>query len=130
MGILTMITEGIRVNVQSKFVPEESSARHAHFVFAYDIEVVNESDSEVQLLRRSWFIVDGLGQKRKVEGDGVIGHQPKLKPGESFGYTSGCHFHTAIGRMHGFYHMIRFPEQEPFDVQIPAFSMILPGLNN
>ena len=130
MKRLNMLTEGIRVSVRSKFVPEESSARHMHFVFAYEIEISNESNDTVQLLKRTWHIIDGLGQKRKVHGDGVIGQQPVLKPGESHRYMSGCHFHTPIGRMDGFYHMIRLPKEEPFDVKIPAFSMILPGLNN
>lgn len=130
MERLTMLTEGIRVSVRSKFVPEESSARHMHFVFAYEIEIVNESDVEVKLLKRTWRIVDGLGQKRKVHGDGVVGHQPSLSPGESFQYVSGCHFHTAVGRMSGLYHMVKVADQTPFDVVIPSFSMVLPALNN
>ncbi|MFK7969191.1 MAG: Co2+/Mg2+ efflux protein ApaG [Bacteroidia bacterium] len=126
----SMVTEGIRVSVRSKFVPEESSARHMHFVFAYEIEIVNESQYKVQLMKRTWSIVDGLGQKREVHGDGVIGHQPILAPGDEFRYVSGCHFHTTVGRMSGLYHFIKLPEKTPFDVKIPAFSMILPALDN
>lgn len=125
-----MLTEGIRVSVRSKFVPEESSARHMHYVFAYEIEISNESSEAVQLLKRTWNIVDGLGQKRDVHGDGVVGKQPILQPGESHRYVSGCHFHTPVGRMSGLFHMIRPKDNSDFDVGIPAFSMVLPGLNN
>lgn len=130
MKRLTMLTEGIRVSVRSKFVPEESSARHLHYVFAYEIEIKNEASDTVQLLKRTWNIIDGLGQKRHVHGDGVIGRQPILKPGESHRYMSGCHFHTPVGRMDGLFHMIRLPHNTEFDVRIPSFSLILPGLNN
>ena len=130
MGRLTMVTEGIRVSVRSKFVPEESSARHMHYVFAYEIEISNESAVTVQLLKRTWNIIDALGQKRHVHGEGVVGHQPVLKPGETFRYRSGCHFHTPVGRMDGLYHMIRTEDESLFDVYIPAFSMVLPALDN
>lgn len=126
----TLVTQGIRVSVRSQFVPEESSARHQHYVFGYEVEISNESEHEVHLRKRTWNIVDGLGQKRHVHGEGVIGYQPRLKPGESFTYRSGCHFHTPAGRMSGFYHMDRLPEGTPFDVEIPAFSLILPALHN
>ena len=124
------ITQGICVSVRTAFIPEESSPRHHHFVFAYQINIENKSDFVVQLLSRKWIITDANGQKRIVKGDGVIGKQPVLAPGEMHEYVSGCDFSTPIGKMEGHYTMIRKHDNTEFLVKIPAFSMAAPQVLN
>ncbi|HEX2900910.1 MAG TPA: Co2+/Mg2+ efflux protein ApaG, partial [Bacteroidia bacterium] len=94
-----------------------------HFVFAYRIIITNESAHTVQLLRRQWLITDALGRKRKVEGDGVVGLQPILAPGQTHEYVSGCDFKTPIGQMKGHYVMVRRDNHQEFKVRIPKFTM-------
>lgn len=124
------ITEGIRVTVRTAYMEDESSPQHQYFVFAYQVEIANESLYSVQLMSREWRIVDGAGQKRLVEGDGVIGKQPVIKPGSSHTYISGCHFATPIGKMSGYYRMERQLDREPLQVEIPPFVMMVPHLEN
>lgn len=124
------VTNGIRVNVLTSYVEDESSPKHSYFVFLYQVEICNESDREVQLLSRKWVIVDGLGQKRIVEGDGVVGKQPLLAPGESHKYVSGSHFSTQVGMMTGQYKMRDISSGAEFWVEIPAFTMQIPHISN
>jgi ApaG protein len=123
-------TEGIRVNVRTTYVPDDSSPTHDYYVFAYQVEITNESDYRVQLLSREWHIIDGAGQKRIVTGKGVIGKQPVISPGETHQYVSGSHFKTPIGRMSGYYLMERQVDKSCFRVEIPPFVMLIPGLLN
>ena len=124
------VTEGIRVNVRSVYVKDESSPKHRYFVFAYQVEIINESAYEVQLLRREWHIVDGVGSRREVEGEGVVGKQPIIPPGQRHCYVSGSHFQTPIGKMAGYYLMERTIDAAPLRVQIPPFVMMVPFLHN
>ncbi|GAB4421847.1 MAG: Co2+/Mg2+ efflux protein ApaG [Bacteroidia bacterium] len=124
------ITEGIRVNVHTTYVPDESSPKHKHFVFAYMIEITNESPYPVQLRSRVWHIVDALGGRRHVEGEGVVGEQPVIAPGERYSYVSGSHFPTPIGQMKGHYRMQRLVDGGQLEVAIPAFTMTVPCLLN
>ena len=126
----SQITEGIRVTVRTAYMQDESSPKHEYFVFAYQVEIANESPYSVQLMSREWHIVDGTGQKRFVEGDGVIGKQPVIKPGTSHTYVSGCHFATPIGKMSGYYLMERQLDRDPIQVEIPPFVMMVPYLDN
>ncbi|MDX2285122.1 MAG: Co2+/Mg2+ efflux protein ApaG [Bacteroidia bacterium] len=126
----SLVTQGIRVTVRSEYAPHESSPGHQYFVFSYEIEIANESRSPVQLLSREWRITDALGVKRLVQGEGVVGQQPVIAPGASYRYVSGCHFETPVGRMEGFYLMLRQDNAARFEVQIPAFVMALPALSN
>lgn len=130
MFTASMVTEGIRVSVRTAYREEESSPRHMHYVFAYYIDIENESDSTVKLLSREWHITDGMGHKELVEGEGVVGRQPVLDPGASYTYASGTHFQTPIGKMGGWYYFVRLPERTRFRVRIPAFSMVIPPLCN
>jgi ApaG protein len=123
-------TEGIRVNVRTTYVRDDSSPKHYYYVFAYQVEIANESDYRVKLLSREWHIVDGIGKKRVVTGKGVIGKQPLIAPGETHQYVSGSHFQTPLGRMSGYYLMERQVDKSCFRVEIPPFLMIIPGLNN
>lgn len=119
------LTDGIRVRVQSHYLPEQSSPRDDRFVFAYTITISNEGSYTAQLRTRHWIITDGRGSIEEVQGDGVVGEQPRLSPGQSFQYTSGCVLTTPIGTMHGTY---RFWKDDGtyFDATIAPFSLAFP----
>lgn len=129
-NLSSQVTEGIRVNVRTVYVPDESSPKHHYYVFAYQVEIINESAYTVQLRSREWFITDGYGHKRHVEGAGVVGKQPFIAPGELHRYVSGCHFNTPIGRMEGYYLMERQMDYLTFPVEIPPFTLTVPHLQN
>ena len=119
------LTQGIRVRVQSHFLPDQSSPRDDRYVFAYTITISNESTFTAQLRTRHWIITDGRGGVEEVKGDGVVGEQPRLSPGQSFQYTSGCVLTTAIGTMQGSYRFWR-DDGTYFDAQIAPFSLSTP----
>jgi ApaG protein len=118
----TEVTDGIRVRVQSLYLPDQSSPRHDRYVFAYTITISNEGAKTAQLKTRHWVITDGRGTIEEVRGDGVVGEQPRLAPGQSFQYTSGCVLTTPIGTMHGTYRMWR-DDGTNFDAVIAPFSL-------
>ena len=122
------VTQGIRVRVQSHYLPEQSSPPDERYVFAYTITISNESTFTAQLRTRHWIITDGRGEVEEVKGEGVVGEQPRLSPGQSFQYTSGCVLTTAIGTMQGSYRFWR-DDGTYFDAQIAAFSLALPITN-
>src|SRR5512145_889071 len=101
------VTDGIRVQVQSEFLPERSEPQARRWFFAYTVTIRNEGDAPAQLLSRHWIIRDADGNREEVIGDGVVGHQPRLEPGEAFRYQSFCILKTAHGSMHGTYRMVR-----------------------
>jgi ApaG protein len=119
------VTEGIRVRVQSAYLPDQSSPRDERFVFAYTITISNESTYTAQLRTRHWIITDGRGSVEEVKGEGVVGEQPRLSPGQTFQYTSGCVLTTPIGTMQGSYRFWR-DNGTYFDVAIAPFSLALP----
>jgi ApaG protein len=119
------VNRALCVQVTPIFMEEESDPEAAHFVWAYQVRIENQGPETVQLLRRHWIITDGGGRRQDVEGEGVIGEQPVLKPGEHFDYTSGCPLTTASGIMVGTYQM-KNDEGELFDIAIPAFSLDSP----
>jgi ApaG protein len=120
------VTQGIRVRVQSLYLPEQSSPRAERYVFAYTITISNESQRVAQLRTRHWVITDGRGTIEEVRGDGVVGEQPKLAPGQSFQYTSGCVLNTPVGTMHGTYRFWR-DDGSYFDAEIATFSLASPS---
>ena len=122
------LTQGIRVRVQSVYLPEQSSPTDERFVFAYTITISNESTYTAQLRTRHWIITDGRGGVEEVKGDGVVGEQPRLSPGQSFQYTSGCVLTTPIGTMHGTYRFWR-DDGTYFDAAIAPFSLASPVRN-
>ena len=128
--ISSKVTDGIRVNIRTTYVKDESSPKHHYYVFAYQVEIINESPYEVQLVSREWHILDGYGNTRVVEGEGVVGKKPLISPGETHQYISGSHFQTPVGKMSGYYHMIRSMDQAAIKVEIPPFTMISPFLHN
>ncbi|WP_336055769.1 Co2+/Mg2+ efflux protein ApaG [Nitratireductor sp. CH_MIT9313-5] len=119
-------TREIEVRVRPFFLPEQSDPDEGRFVWAYHICIINHGETTVQLLARYWHITDGLGRVQEVEGEGVVGEKPVLKPGESYEYTSGCPLNADSGIMVGRYTM-REAGGDFFEVDIPAFSLDIPG---
>ena len=120
------ITQGIRIEVASAFVPNRSSPELGEFFFAYHVVVENRGDATVQLLSRHWVIRDGNGRVEEVRGAGVVGKQPVLRPGESFEYTSACPLPTPYGTMHGTYEMAS-EDGSRFDASIAPFELSVPA---
>jgi len=118
-------TRGLLVRVSPYFLPDQSDPQDRKWVWGYDVEIENHGTEVVQLISRHWVITDALGRVEEVEGDGVVGEQPLLKPGEAFRYTSGCPLTTASGVMEGEYRMVT-ADGETFEALIPPFSLDLP----
>jgi ApaG protein len=108
------------------YLADQSEPDEDHFVWAYRITIENRGRSTVQLISRTWRITDAQGRTKLVEGEGVVGEQPVLKPGEAFEYTSGTPLDTPSGFMAGNYHMVDRGSGAAFDVTIPAFSLDSP----
>ena len=123
------MTQGIRVSVQSRYLPDRSNPARREFVFAYTVRITNEGERTAQLVSRHWIITDGAGRIQEVRGDGVVGAQPVLNPGQSFEYTSGCALPTQFGTMEGTYRMVR-DDGEDFDAVIAPFSLAMPHTLN
>jgi ApaG protein len=124
--MVTEITQGIRVSVETEYQPAYSSPSQYHYVFTYRITIENQSENTIQLLRRHWHIADAGHSAREVEGEGVVGQQPVLEPGESHQYVSGCNLKSGIGKMAGTYLMERVVDGTQFEVAIPEFVMVAP----
>ena len=119
------VTRGIRVSVSPTYLEDQSDPAEPRYVWAYTVRINNESTVPVQLRTRYWRITDSRGQTDVVAGDGVVGEQPVIRPGEGFEYTSGAPLATPSGLMVGAYGM-ETTEGELFDVDIPAFSLDSP----
>jgi ApaG protein len=126
----SIITHGIEISVQTRYYAPQSDPKHNHYFFVYEITITNKSDYTVKLLKRHWDITDGFGDKREVDGDGVVGETPTIEPGDSFSYNSGCDFSSEIGKMSGYYIMKKLVDQSEFNVLIPEFVMVLPAKLN
>lgn len=121
------VTNGIEVTVRTFYLEDQSDPDQGQWVWAYQVQINNLGKETVQLLRRTWRITDAHGRIQVVQGDGVVGEQPILEPGESFEYTSGTPLETSSGIMVGVYHMVAVASETAFDVTIPAFSLDSPG---
>ena len=122
----TRVTRNIRVGVRTVFLEDQSQPEERQFLWAYRIRIENLGGETVRLLRRTWRITDGNGRIEQVTGDGVVGEQPQLGPGEAFEYTSGTPLGTPSGFMTGHYQMAVIGSNERFDVAIPTFSLDSP----
>jgi ApaG protein len=120
------MTDGITVRVAVNFMPEQSRVEASKWFWVYHIRIENGSDETVQLLTRHWRITDGRGMVNFVEGDGVVGEQPTLAPGQSHDYVSGCPLATPNGSMQGHY-TFRRPDGEYLNVAIPFFHLAAPA---
>jgi ApaG protein len=119
------LTRGIRVHVISEYAPDQSRPAAGHWLFLYTITISNEGSETVQLLTRHWIITDGNGHVEEVRGDGVVGEQPVLAPGQAFEYTSRCPLKTPFGTMKGTYQMVT-GGGETFDARIAEFTLSEP----
>jgi ApaG protein len=117
----------ISVDVDTAYVEEQSDPREKRYVFAYTITIKNEGDLPARLLTRHWIITDANGKVQEVRGDGVVGEQPHIKPGQGFRYSSGAVLETPVGAMHGSYEMVG-DDGERFDAPIEPFTLAIPGV--
>ena len=111
-----------RIEAAPQFLPDQSAPAQGVYSFAYTITITNTGEAPAQLISRHWHITDATGQVEQVQGLGVVGHQPVLKPGESFQYTSGCRLRTPSGTMHGTYFFVA-EDGARFDTEIPLFVL-------
>lgn len=125
LGVVTDVTEGIRVSVETRFIDAQSDPAVDRYAFAYHIVISNESNRTVQLLRRHWVISEDGGRQREVDGPGVVGEQPVLEPGERHAYTSGAILETPSGSMCGYYEMYT-TDDKTVRVRIPEFVLRMP----
>ena len=119
----------IKVDVTTRHLPDHPANTDEKYAFAYQIVITNESDLPVQLISRYWLITDGSGKKSEVQGEGVIGKQPNIAPGENFEYTSGAVIDTPVGTMEGYYQM-QTEEGDMFKVPIEVFTLAVPNIIN
>lgn len=124
--MISKISAGITISVETFYQPDYSNVANSEYMFAYRITIENNNTYPVKLLRRHWYIYDATGSLKEVEGEGVIGVQPQINPGEKYQYISGCNLKTEIGKMYGTYLMVNVNSNKNFDVSIPAFDMTVP----
>lgn len=120
------ISEGMEVSVETFYQPDYSNPISGEYMFAYRITIENHNNFSVKLQRRHWHIFDSNGSYREVEGEGVVGVQPILQPGERYQYVSGCNLRTEMGKMYGSYTMENLNNKKSFEVNIPVFEMVVP----
>lgn len=124
--MISQISEGVRVSVETFFQEEYSNPYLGDFMFAYRITIENHNNFPVQLMRRHWHIFDSKAENREVKGDGVVGMQPVIESDSSYQYMSGCNLKSDMGRMHGTYFMENCFNKQNFIIRIPSFEMIAP----
>lgn len=119
-------TDGVRVRVRPIYMDTQSDPDEGRWIWAYAVEIENRREDVVQLLARHWVITDATGHVEEVRGPGVVGEQPVIGPGESYGYASGCPLSTPSGTMEGVY-LMATRDGRQFNARIPAFSLDVPG---
>ncbi len=124
---MTGIAHRIRVEVETAYLDEQSEPREHRYVFAYTITIRNDGPTPARLLTRHWVITDANGKVQEVRGDGGVGEQPHLKPGQGFRYSSGAVIETPVGAMQGSYQMVT-DDGLAFDTPIPPFRLAIPGV--
>lgn len=130
MVLETKTTDGITVRVGSYYEKNSSRPLHNYFAFSYVVEVENNTPYDVQLMRRYWLIRDANSDIKEVEGEGVIGQQPIIKPGEIYNYSSWSPLATPIGKMTGYYTLKRLLDNSLFKAYIPEFMLSADFLSN
>lgn len=124
--MITQVTKGIKISVKTSFEGTFFKNYKMHFAFGYTITIENQSKDAVQLTTRHWDIYDALNDMEVVDGEGVIGKKPVIRPGESYSYSSGCLLASPLGAMKGYYNMVNFSSTEKFRVYVPAFRLNAP----
>ncbi len=126
---MQQMADNIRIEVQTLYLADQSDAQQQRFVFAYTITIHNDNALPIQLLTRRWLITDANGKIQQVEGDGVVGQQPRIFPGKYYRYSSGAMLDTPVGTMAGQYGM-RSEDGLEFSAPIPVFRLAVPGVVN
>ncbi len=124
--MVSQITRGIKITVLTSFEGTYFKNYKIHFAFTYHVSIENQSKDSVQLNSRHWEIFDALNITETVDGEGVVGKKPVIKPGESYTYSSGCLLSSPIGAMKGYFNMVNFTTTKSFKVEIPAFKLSAP----
>ena len=125
MAKRSKVPHDIKVSVETRFLDDQSAPRENRFVFAYTVTISNRGGVAARLLSRHWVITDANGKVQEVRGEGVVGEQPWMRPGDDFQYTSGAVLETAVGTMTGTYEMLS-DDGTRFDAAIPAFTLSVP----
>lgn len=120
-------SDGIRIQVRPEYLAEQSRPEESKYLFAYHVEISNLGEEAVKLLDRHWLITNGQGDMEEVHGDGVVGLQPVIHPGEHFNYSSACPLSTPVGTMQGHYGMLKLESNEQVKAQIGIFRLAMPG---
>jgi ApaG protein len=128
--MVSKISEGVTISVETYYQPEYSNQLNSEFMFAYRITIENNNAYPVKLLRRFWNIFDSNGSYKEVDGEGVVGVQPVIQPGDQYQYVSGCNLTTEMGKMSGNYLMENLHNKKQFKANIPVFEMIAPFKSN
>ena len=124
--MVSKISEGIEVSIETFYQNNYSNPLQGEYMFAYRITIENHNSYPVKLLKRYWEVFDSNGEHRVVEGDGVVGVQPLIMPGSHYQYVSGCHLKSELGKMQGYYTMENIETKGVLLVNIPAFKMVAP----
>ena len=128
--MINHVTKGIRISVKTIYDGSYFKNYNLHFAFNYIIKITNQSKSTVQLKSRHWRIFDSLSSDIIIDGEGVIGEKPSIKPGDSYEYSSGCLITSPVGAMRGFYNMIDINNGKKFRAYIPTFKLTAPRALN
>jgi ApaG protein len=128
--MVQQVTNGIKISVSSNFEGTSYRNYRLYYAFSYQVTIENQSNETVQLLERHWNIYDSLNNTETVEGSGVIGKKPILKPSEKHTYQSNCFLTSPIGAMNGFYNMVTFSTSKSFKVHIPTFQLMVSSIHN
>ena len=121
--MVSQITQGIKISVLTNFEGTYYKDYKLHYAFSYQITIENHCKDTVQLISRHWEVSDSLNEVEFIDGEGVIGKKPILKPGEIHVYSSGCLLHSTFGAMSGYFNMINFTSTRNFKVVVPAFRL-------
>ncbi|GAB1447989.1 MAG: Co2+/Mg2+ efflux protein ApaG [Bacteroidetes bacterium] len=130
MSHVVAITHNVKISVETFYQSQAAVDPSARHMFAYRIRIQNQGEHTIRLLRRHWYIIDPINGNYEVEGEGVVGKQPVLEPGESHQYISGCALGGELGKMYGTYLMERQFDGKLFEVEIPAFQLVVPFVLN
>jgi ApaG protein len=123
------MTHNIRVEIETSYLAEQSDPRERRFAFSYTITIRNEGNTPARLMQRHWIFTDANGKEQEVRGDGVVGEQPRLQPGQGFRYSSGTILETPVGAMQGSYQM-QTDAGDHFDAPIAPVRLAMPGILN
>ncbi len=128
--MVQQVTEGVNIRVETFYQPDQSNPVHSEYLFSYRITIENLTIYPVKLLSRHWHIIDSNGTHREVEGEGVVGMQPVITPGNVYQYSSGVNLHSDIGKMYGTYLVENLFNKKKLTVNIPEFQLLVPAKMN